>query len=150
MDGDRPRRPHVGRGLVPRLRLAAVRPDAVARSLGGTYTTASPTFDVAGAGLAAVAKRLGLTGFDVKRLNDPGLDPNGGLRGLQSDVPRRSGGGVTQVLTGARHNASLLGLLALIARRRARAHRARRRRRCAWPVSRRATRGGGLGLPARS
>src|SRR5207302_907962 len=28
VDGDRPRRAHVGRGLVPRLRLAAVRPDA--------------------------------------------------------------------------------------------------------------------------
>ena len=34
LDGDRPRRARVGRGLVPRLRLAAVRPDAVGGTAG--------------------------------------------------------------------------------------------------------------------
>jgi transglutaminase-like putative cysteine protease len=82
--------------------------------LGGTYSTASPGFDVVGAGLLAVARRLGLTGFDVKRTNDFGF-PQGGLGGFQSDVPRKGGGGVTTVITGAGRNASLARLLALIA-----------------------------------
>jgi transglutaminase-like putative cysteine protease len=82
--------------------------------LGGTYSSASPTFDAAGAGLLAVAKRLGLTGFAVKQQNDSGFDPTGKLSSTQADVPRH-GGGVTQALTDAPRNRSLLRLLALIA-----------------------------------
>src|SRR5262249_38302037 len=65
------------------------------------------------AGLIAVARRLGLTGFDVKRANDFGFDPNGKLSGFQADVPRHNGG-VTQVLTQPGRDASLLQLLGLV------------------------------------
>jgi transglutaminase-like putative cysteine protease len=82
-------------------------------SLSGTYTTASPAFDIAGAGLLAVAARLGLKGFDLKRRNGTGVDRKGAANGLQADVPRR--GGVTALLTNGRRNASLLRLLVLVA-----------------------------------
>ena len=85
-------------------------------TLGGTYSTASPAFDVAAAGLLAVAKRLGLSGFDIKRSNDfVGFDRNGTLSGVQADVPRKGGGGVAHALENPGRNASLLRLLVLIA-----------------------------------
>ncbi len=82
-------------------------------SLSGTYTTASPAFDVAGAGLLAVAARLGLSGFHLKP-RSPGAGRKGGLSGLQADVPRR-GRGVTGLLTDRGRSASLLRLLAFAA-----------------------------------
>ena len=55
LDRRRPERAHLGRGVVRRVRLAAVRPDPGRGQLGGSYTASSLRFDLAGFRRAAGA-----------------------------------------------------------------------------------------------
>ena len=113
----RPRRARVGRGLVRRLRLAAVRSDARAGQLAGPYSTSSTRFDATGAagvlatsailGGAAEARRLlrfELANFGREALT-PNTDPSEAAQGgssAQQDDERGPGIGGLRRAGGAR------------------------------------------------
>ena len=79
LDGHRPRRPRLGRGLVPRLRLAAVRPDPGPRDAWRLRTRASPRFDLERGQLVAAASRQATADGSSASEADPRARP---------DVPR--------------------------------------------------------------
>ena len=93
VDGDRPRRAHLGRGLVPGLRLAAVRPDAVARRRWAARTRPprrrSTSRRPGSLARGQAARADGLRRQAAQRLRvRPGRRTSAGI---QADVPRKGG-----------------------------------------------------------
>ena len=92
VDGDRPRRAHLGRGLLPGLRLAAVRPDAVARDAERVVHLRLGDVRRGGRGHPRDREALRAEGFKGSGSRF-GFRPEAGLQGIQADVPRKGGGG---------------------------------------------------------